>query len=43
MVVTLEDLASRRGFEWGFAGETLKIAGERAVYFEQIAGGTRYA
>jgi hypothetical protein len=43
MLVTLEDFVSRRGLEWGFAGETIKIAGERAVYFDQIAGGTRYA
>jgi hypothetical protein len=43
MLVTLEDFVSRRGFEWRFDGETIKIAGERSIYFDQTAGGTRYA
>lgn len=42
-LLTLEDFVSRRGSEWGFDGAAVEIARARAVYFDQIAGTTRYA
>ncbi len=41
-LLTLEDLVSWRGAEWGFDNATIDIARNRSVYFDQVAGRTRY-
>ena len=41
-LLTLEDLVSWRGAEWGFDNATIDIARDRSVYFDQVAGRTRY-
>jgi len=41
-LLTLEDLVSWRGAEWGFDNATIDIARARSVYFDQVAGRTRY-
>jgi hypothetical protein len=42
-LLTLEDFVSRRGSEWGFDKAAIETARARAAYFDQLAGGTRYA
>jgi hypothetical protein len=41
-LLTLEDLVSWRGAEWGFDNATIDIARARSVYFDQVAGRSRY-
>jgi hypothetical protein len=41
-LLTLEDLVSWRGAEWGFDETTIDIARARSVYFDQVAGRSRY-
>jgi hypothetical protein len=41
-LLTLEDLVSLRGAEWGFDDATIVIARARSVYFDQVAGRPRY-
>src|ERR1035437_1480460 len=41
-LLTLEDLVSWRGAEWGFDDATIDIARDRSVYFDQVAGRSRY-
>jgi hypothetical protein len=41
-LLTLEDLVSWRGAEWGFDDATIDIARARSVYFDQVAGRSRY-
>ena len=41
-LLTLEDLISRRGAEWGFDNATIDIASDRSVYFDKVAGRPRY-
>ena len=41
-LLTLEDLVSWRGAEWGFDNSTIDIARARSVYFDLVAGRTRY-
>jgi len=42
-LLTLEDLGSRRGSDWGFDEVTIEVARARSIYFDQIAGRSRYA
>jgi hypothetical protein len=41
-LLTLEDLVSWRGAEWGFDNATIDIARDRSVYFDKVAGRPRY-
>ena len=41
-LLTLEDLVSWRGAEWGFDNATIDIARARSVYFDQVTGRSRY-
>jgi len=41
-LLTLEDLVSLRGADWGFDDATIDIARARSVYFDQVAGRSRY-
>jgi hypothetical protein len=41
-LLTLEDFVSRRGAEWGFDAPTVEMARARSIYFDQIAGRSRY-
>jgi hypothetical protein len=41
-LLTLEDFVSRRGTEWGFDEPTVEMASARSIYFDQIAGRSRY-
>jgi hypothetical protein len=41
-LLTLEDLVSWRGAEWGFDDATIDIARDRSVYFDKVAGRSRY-
>src|ERR1035437_3932657 len=41
-LLTLEDLVSLRGAEWGFDNATIDIARDRSVYFDKVAGRPRY-
>jgi hypothetical protein len=41
-LLTLEDLVSLRGAEWGFDDATIVIARDRSVYFDKVAGRPRY-
>lgn len=42
-LLTLEDFVILRGSEWGFDKDTIETASDRAKYFDQIAGQTRYS
>ena len=42
-LLTLEDFVTRRGAEWGFDESTVEMARARSMYFDQIAGRSRYA
>jgi len=41
-LLTLEDLVSWRGAEWGFDSATIDIARARSLYFDKMAGRMRY-
>jgi len=41
-LLTIEDFVCRYGLTWGFNQATVKTACERARYFDQVAGRTRY-
>lgn len=42
-LLTLEDLVARYGSDWGIADEAINASKARSQYFDQIAGGQRYA
>ena len=42
-LLTLEDFVCRYGSSWGFDAATIQVACARAVFFDQIAGHTRYS
>jgi hypothetical protein len=41
-LLTVEDFVSRFGAEWGFDSSTVRLATERAKYFDLLVGGERY-
>jgi hypothetical protein len=41
-LLTLEDFVCHCGSEWGFDEATVEMARARSVYFDQIAGSSRY-
>ena len=41
-LLTLEDFVSRFGVGWGFSSTAVAAAKDRAAYFDQLVGGSRY-